>query len=282
MAIALALAAAVSWGVADFTGGLASRRLPALLVLLGQQALGVVLVGVVVLATGAAFPSGSTVVLSLLAGIAGAVALGAFYRGLAVGTMSIVAPISAAGVTLPVVVGIATGDRPSGVALAGLAVTAAGIVLASRESHGDVTGGGSRAEARASVGFALLAALGFGTFFVLSDPAAEESVPWLLLLARAAAVPVVAVAVAASGGFVRPDRRGVGAILAVGVLDLVATALYAVAQTKGLLSVVPVIASLYPVATVLLARGVLGERLAPVQAAGVALAFAGVALVAAG
>jgi uncharacterized membrane protein len=276
-AILLSLAAAGSWGVADFTGGLASRRMPALLVLLGQQALGVLIVGAVVLATGEAFPDGETVALSLGAGVAGALALGAFYRGLAVGTMSVVAPIGASGVVLPVVFGIATGDRPGVLQVVGIAVAALGIVLASREA-GDGTGGADRR----SIGLALLAALGFGSFFILSDPAAEVSVPWLLLLARSAAVPVLLVAVAVTRGFVRPDRRGAGAIAVVGVLDLGATALYAVAQTKGLLSIVPVIASLYPVTTVLLARGVLGERLQRVQAVGVALAFAGVAFVAAG
>ncbi len=276
-AILLSLAAAGSWGVADFTGGLASRRMPALFVLLGQQALGVLIVGAVVLATGEAFPDGETVALSLAAGVAGALALGSFYRALAVGTMSVVAPIGASGVVLPVVFGIATGDRPGPLQVVGIAVAALGIVLASREA-GDGTGGADRR----SIGLALLAALGFGSFFILSDPAAEVSVPWLLLLARSAAVPVLLVAVAVTRGFVRPDRRGAGAIAVVGVLDLGATALYAVAQTKGLLSIVPVIASLYPVTTVLLARGVLGERLQRVQAVGVALAFAGVAFVAAG
>ena len=249
--------------------------------LLGQQTLGIVLVGAVVLATAEPLPSGRVVVLSLLAGLAGALALGSFYRGLAVGTMSIVAPISASGVALPVVVGLAGGEDPGAVALAGVVVAAAGIVLASREA--EVAGGAVTGDARrASIGLALLAALGFGTFFILSDPAAEESVPWLLLLARAAAVPALAVAVASSSGFVRPDRSGWAAIALVGVVDLTATALFALAQTQGALSIVPVIASLYPVATVLLARGVLGERLARVQAAGVVLAFAGVGLVAAG
>jgi drug/metabolite transporter (DMT)-like permease len=277
-AILLSLAAACSWGVADFAGGLASRRLPALLVLLGQQALGVVLVGAVVLATGAALPDGETVALSLGAGLAGVVALGSFYRALAVGTMSIVAPVSAAGATLPVVWGLLSGERPSALQVVGLAVTVAGIVLASREAGGAA----DPAAARTSVLLALLAAAGFGTFFVLSDPAAEVSVPWLLLLARSIAVPVLLVAVALSRGFVRPDARGAGAIALVGVLDLGATALFAIAQTQGLLSIVPVIASLYPVTTVLLARGVLGERLQRVQAVGVVLAFAGVAFVAAG
>lgn len=276
LAIALALAAATCWGVADFAGGLTSRTLPALLVLLGQQALGVLLVSVAVLATAEPLPGTRAIVLSLLAGLAGAIALGAFYRGLAVGTMSIVAPISASGIALPVVVGLAGGDRPGALQLVGLVVTSAGIVLASREA------GGSGSPGRASIGLALVAALGFGSFFVLSEPAAHASVLWLLLLARAAAAPALALVVTLSSAWTRPSARGAGAIALVGVLDLAATGLYALAQIRGLLSIVPVIASLYPITTVLLARGVLGERLQRVQAGGVALAFVGVACVAAG
>jgi uncharacterized membrane protein len=247
-------------------------------VLLGQQALGVPLVGAVLLATGEGPPGGEAIALSLAAGLAGAVALGAFYRALAVGTMSVVAPIGATGVALPVVLGIATGEAPGAVQAAGLAAAGAGIVLASRQAADPAAGPASRS----AIGLALLAALGFGTFFVLSDPAADASVPWLLLLARLAAVPAIALVVVRGSGWVAPGRAGWRAIALVGVLDLSATALYAVAQTKGLLAVVPVVASLYPVTTVLLARAVLGERLARVQAAGVGLAFAGVALVAAG
>ncbi len=245
------------------------------MVLLGQQALGVPLVAAVLLATGEGPPRGEAVGLSLAAGLAGVVALGSLYRALAVGTMSVVAPIGATGAALPVAVGVATGEVPSAVQGAGLALAGAGVVLAARE------GAGAPAS-RSAVGLALLAALGFGSFYLLSDPAADESVPWLLLLARLASVPVIALVVAGGSGWVAPGRAGWRAIALVGVLDLSATALYAVAQTEGLLAIVPVVASLYPVATVLLARAVLGERLARLQAAGVALAFAGVGLIAVG
>ena len=280
LAVGLALTASACWGIADFTAGLLSRRLSALLILLGQQAFGVIVVGAVLVATAEGPPSGRAVALSLLAGLAGAVALGCFYRALAVGTMSVVAPISASGATLPVAVGIATGDRPSGLQAAGLAVTMIGVLLASREVH---EGEATRGAARTSILLALAAAIGFGLFFTLSDSAADESVLWLLLLGRAISVVVLAGAVlAVRERPVRPGRRDAGTIAVVGALDLLATGLYALANTEGLLAVVAVVGSLYPVTTVLLARFVLHERLRAGQAAGVLLAFLGVAAVAGG
>lgn len=281
LAVGLALTASACWGVADFTAGLLSRRLSALLILLGQQAVGVLVVGAVVLGTLDDPPGSRAIVVSLLAGIAGAVALGCFYRALALGTMSVVAPISASGAVIPVIVGVATGDRPSSLQAAGLAVTFVGVLLASREvSDADHA---PRGAARTSILLALTAAVGFGTFFTLSDSAADDSILWLLLLSRAISVVLLVVAVFAVGGRPeRPERRDVGTIAVIGILDMGATGLYALANTEGLLSVVAVVGSLYPVTTVLLARFMLHERLKLAQAAGVLLAFVGVAAVAGG
>jgi len=262
--------------VADFVAGLASRRVSALLVLLGQQAVGAVIAAAAVVVLGEALPAGDGVVLSLLAGVAGAAALGCFYRALAVGTMSVVAPISASGAALPVVVGLATGDDPGALGVAGLLITLVGVVLASRETgEGDAS--------RQSIGLALLAAVGFGTFFLLSDGAAEASVPWFVLLARIAALSLLLPLVLRprEGRDLRLGRRDLGTIAAIGAFDLAATALYGLAQNEGLLSIVSVVGSLYPVMTVLLAWTILSERLRGVQAAGVVLAFIGVGLVAA-
>jgi drug/metabolite transporter (DMT)-like permease len=204
--------------------------------------------------------------------------LAGFYRALAIGTMSIVAPISATGVALPVIVGIATGDRLSTIVSAGLVVTVAGVVLATREQHEDA---GRAAAGKLSIGLALLSAVGFGTYFALADVAADGSVLWLLLLARIVVLPVMAAVVLVA----RPPlpRRGDLATLAgAGLLDVIATGLYGVANTKGALSIVSVVGALYPVTTVLLARLVLSERLQPIQAAGVVAAFAGVGLIVAG
>ncbi len=265
--------------MADFAGGVFSRRLPAAVVLLGQQVAGAVICVAVIVATAEALPTGRTAWLSLIAGASGGLALGAFYRALAVGTMSIVAPISASGVVVPVVVGIASGDRPSALQAAAIPVIFAGVILASREAHGD----GEEGEgSRQSILLALLAALAFGIYFSITDAVAEDSVLWLLLIGRAAVVGMLVALLVVRPPAVRPNRPDLLALAAIGGLDLLATGLYAVATTEGLLSIVAVVGALYPVATVLLARVVLGERLKRAQQAGVALAFVGVAAVAAG
>ncbi len=279
LAIGLALGAAACWGVADFLGGLVSRRIAVPWVLLLVEGGGLVLIAVIALASGEPFfTDAQDALLAAAAGCSGVLALGCFYRALAIGTMSIVAPISATGVTLPVVVGLATGDTPSSVVLAGLMLTAAGVVVASREHHHDEEA--ARA-GRAAIVLALAAAVGFGSFFVLSDPPSDASVVWTLVVVRAAATPLVAAIV-----LVRrsrpPARADVPTVLLIGVIDLSATALVGLANTEGDLEIVSVLGSMYPIATVILAALVLGERLARPQAAGVVAALLGVALVAAG
>jgi drug/metabolite transporter (DMT)-like permease len=276
--VLLSLAASGCWGTADFLGGLQSKRVPVAMVLCLVEGTGLVGVLVVIAATGEPLPGTRAAILALVAGVGGVIALGCFYRALSIGTMSIVAPISATGVTLPVVVGIATGDRLSTVVAVGLAVTVLGVVLASRERHDDAE---QTAASRLSVGLALVAALGFGSYFVLSDAAADDSVLWLLVLSRAIPVPALA-AFAWARGMRPPSRRIALVLVAAGTLDCGATALYGVANTKGALSIVSVVGSLYPVMTLILARAVLSERIRPVQQAGVAAALAGVAMIAAG
>ena len=276
LAIALALAAGGCWGISDFTGGLLSRRLSTLVVLLTIELSGLVVLLAVLAATGASPPQGIDLLFALAAGAAGILGLGVFYRALAIGTMSIVAPISATGAIIPVVVGVASGDTLTLLIGLGLAVTMAGVVLASREQHED-----QRVASRASIGLALLAAAGFGSFFVLYDRASDDSVLWAMLCIRGVAVPLV-------GGAVlwrrpaAPALHDVGILAVAGLLDLGATGLYALANREGAVSIVGVVGSLYPIATVLLARAVLGERIRPLQQAGVVIAFLGVGLISAG
>jgi uncharacterized membrane protein len=276
--VLLSLAASSCWGVADFLGGLQSKKVPVVMVLCVVEVTGLVGVLVVIAATGEPLPGLRAAALAMVAGVAGVIALGCFYQALSIGTMSIVAPISATGVALPVVVGIATGDRLSTIVGLGLAVTVLGVVLASREHHDDVE---RAAAGRLSVGLALVAAVGFGSYFVLSDAAADDSVLWLLVLSRIIPVPALA-ALAWARGMRPPPARTASILVAAGTLDCGATALYGVANTKGALSIVSVVGSLYPVMTLILARAVLGERIRPVQQAGVAAALAGVAMIAAG
>jgi uncharacterized membrane protein len=276
--VLLSLAASCCWGVADFIGGLQTRRIAIPVVLAMVEGTGLVLVLIVIAATGEPFPGGRAVVLSLVGGVGGVLALGCFYRALSIGTMSIVAPISATGVALPVIVGIATGDRLSALVSAGLAVTVVGVILASREAHEDA---GRAAAGRLSIGLALIAAVGFGSYFVLSDAAADDSIVWFLVLSRVIPVPAL-IALAWRRGMSTPAPRTALLLAVGGTLDCGATGLYALANTKGALSIVAVVGSLYPVMTVVLARAVLGERIRPVQGDGVAAALAGVAMIAGG
>jgi drug/metabolite transporter (DMT)-like permease len=276
--VLLSLAASSCWGVADFLGGLQTKRVPVAVVLCVVEGAGLVVVLAIIAATGEPFPGSRAAILSVVAGVGGVIALGCFYKALSIGTMSIVAPISATGVALPVVVGVATGDELSTVVAAGLAVTFLGVVLASREQHEDAE---QMAAGKLSIALALVAALGFGSYFVLSDAAADDSVLWLLALSRIVPVPSLAV-LAWARGMPAPPADAARALVLAGALDCSATALYAVANTKGALSIVSVVGSLYPVMTLILARVVLSERIRPLQQAGVAAALTGVAMIAAG
>jgi drug/metabolite transporter (DMT)-like permease len=280
-AVALALASSLSWGVADFMGGLQARRRPLLAVLVVTQAAGLtaVLVAAAVRAEGPpeagawiAWAAGST-----LFGISG---LAAFYRGLAIGAMGVVAPISAAAAIVPLTVGLATGDRPSPIQAAGVAVAIAGVVLAAREER--APGAKARAGVAAGAGLAIVAALGFGGFFVGIDRASEADVLWAIVVARAVSVAGLTTAVLATRTAVPRDASALRVLVPIGLLDTGANLLFAAATTHGLVSLVGVLGSLYPVVTVLLARFVLHERLHALQRVGAVAALAGAALISAG
>jgi drug/metabolite transporter (DMT)-like permease len=278
LAVSLALAAACSWGVGDFLSGLQSRSLPVPIVVLAVEGTGLALVAIAIVVSGEPAPSVGDAVVGAVAGVAGVVGLACFLRALSVGTMSIIAPISATGVALPVVVGVATGDQLSTIVAAGIVVAVLGVILASRERHEDAE---RAAIGRSSIVFALLAAIGFGSYFALADAAAGGGVWWLLATSRIVPVPVLAL-LAWRRGLPRPSRPRTLILMGAGTIDCTATGLYALATTKGALSIVAVIGSLYPVVTVLLARTFLAERIRPIQQVGVVAALAGVAMIAAG
>ena len=283
-AVVLALSSSLAWGVADFGAGLASRRLPVLTVLVVADAASLPLIAVVVALRGVPPPGTAPVVYAVLAGLVGTAGIAAFYRALAVGNMSVIAPISSTGAALPVVFGIATGDRPSALQGAGVALAMVGVALASREAAHAAEGVATPAGGRKAtgVGLALVAALGFGGFFVGIDAASDADVWWAIFVQRASSLVIVLAAVT----LVRPSLAvGPGmavALAAIGILDLTSNALFALASTTGLISLVGLLGSLYPVVTVLLAASVLGERPAALQWAGVAAAIAGVGMISAG
>lgn len=276
----ISLAGAASWGVSDFLGGQQTRRLPVLGVLAVSQPAGLVLIALLIVLTGADPISAGKLGIAFLAGVASLGGLAAFYTAMAMGTVSVVAPIAALGVLVPVVVGLAAGESPAPIQLAGLVPAVAGVVVLSHEEtpeHDE----GARA-ARLSIALAVVAGLGFGIFFIGLDAAAADRPGWAILAVRVGGITTVLAALLVS----RPRLAEVGAawpvLVVIGVFDVSATVLIAFASTKGVLPVVAVGGSMYPAFTIALAHSVLGERLARLQWTGVFLALAGVAMIAAG
>jgi drug/metabolite transporter (DMT)-like permease len=273
----LALTASLSWGLGDFLAGLRTRRLPVVTVLVVSQAAGLTTIALVVAVRGAGPPDARHLLYGSLAGVCGAVGLAALYRGLAVGPMSIVAPISATAAAVPVVFDLVTGDRPSDAQAVGIALAVAGVVLASRAGAAE----GRRASAE-GVGLALVAAVSFGLLLVLLGEASEGDPYWGTLAMRGTSFSLLVLAAVVLRPSFALAERDLPVLLLIGVLDTAGNALFAVATTESLLSVAAVLGQLYPVVTVLLARFVLGERMSRGQGAGVVGAFAGVALITAG
>jgi drug/metabolite transporter (DMT)-like permease len=276
LAVGLALASNLAYGVSDFLGGLKSRSLPLLSVLLVSQASAFVIVAAAVAISGEGPPT-EHLHYGAIAGIAEALGVAALYRGLAAGTMSVVAPIGATAPVVAVGVGLAIGEVPSGLQLAGITLAIAGIVMISADFAGVRDG-----PMGPSVVYGLLTALGFGGFFVAMDAASEGSVPWALLMARTTAVIVFGLAFLARRRPLGVDRRELPVLAGIGALVVSADTLFAVATTEGLISVVAVLSSLYPVVTIALARFYLGERLQRPQQAGVVLSLCGAAAVSLG
>jgi drug/metabolite transporter (DMT)-like permease len=276
MAALLALSAAVAYGVGDFLGGVAARRVPPTAVVLWSH-----MVGLALLAGLAPLVGGDLTVRALTigagAGLLGAVGITLFYRGLAVGTMSIVAPVAALlSAAVPVAVGIGTGERPSPAALAGIGLALGAVVLISREAP-HVAPSPHRWHA---LGLAVVSGVAFGLFFVTIDRAGGDAGIWPLVGARLASVGLFAALGAARLTSAALPRGAVAAAVGCGLLDGSANVFYLLALGHGLLSVVSVLTALYPAGTVLLARYVLGEHLSPVQRAGLGIAGAAAVLIA--
>jgi drug/metabolite transporter (DMT)-like permease len=214
-------------------------------------------------------------------GVLGLLGLVAFYRALSIGTMSIVAPISATGVAIPVLVGLFSGERPEALQAAGMVLASCGVVLAARAAP--AADDETRKSGRTAVGLALVAAVGFGSFFAGIDRAEQTGdVAWVLLAARTADMAALLLVTAVVRPRIPTGAATLAALTAIGVFDLLANFLFVVAAGRGLLSVVGVLGSLYPAVTVVLARFVLHERLSRTQGAGVLLTLTGVVALAAG
>jgi drug/metabolite transporter (DMT)-like permease len=269
MAALLALCSAAAYGVGDFCGGMAARRVPTATVVLWSHLLALLLMVAAIPFVGGS-ASGADLLLGAVGGLAGAAGVGLLYKGLSVGPMSVVAPVTALlSAAVPAVAGVLEGDRPEvGVAI-GMAGGLVAIVLVSAEG-----GGSLRPSDLRGLTFALGAGLGFGLFFVALSHTGDTAGLWPLLAARSASVTVMG-GLALAGRISRawPAIEARWFTVGASVLDITANLLYLLAVRQGLLSVVSVLAALYPVSTVVLARMVLEERFAHLQRLGMVLAL---------
>jgi drug/metabolite transporter (DMT)-like permease len=271
----LALASALVYGTADFCGGLATRRAPAFGVVALSQAAGLLALAALLPLLGGT-PTVRDLAWGAAAGLAGAVALVLFYRALATGVMSVVAPVTAlAGAAVPVLVGTALGERLPVAATIGIAFALVAVVLVAAEG-GLPTWRSVRA---AGLFPAALSGAGFGVFFVLLDRTSADSGLWPLVGARPVSIAAVVVVALLARGSLRVGRTVLPLVGLAGVLDMSANALFLLATQQGQLAVTGVLASLYPVSTVVLAQLVLRERLVRVQLAGLAAAAVAVVLI---
>ena len=270
----LALGASLSWGVADFVGPWQGRTLGVLRVMVWAQAAGVIGIALVVAFVWKA-PPGYGVLLAIPASLAGTLGLAAYYRGMAIGAMAVVAPIAGVSAIVPVIVGITTGDHPTALQIGGIGCALAGVALASQEHQAE-----SVRRVAAGVGLALLAALGFGLYFPLMHAAGRADPYWASLTFRVTALALVGAAAAVRRPTLRLTRGKLVVVAAVGLGDTLGNVLFAAAShSGGLVSLTSVLASLYPIVTVALAAAVLHERIGVLQGVGVALTLAGVALI---
>jgi drug/metabolite transporter (DMT)-like permease len=279
MVVALALAAAIAYGAADFCGGIASRRTPAATVVVLSQLAGAPVLAVAWLA----IPGGgrfytSDALWGLCAGLAGGIAIAALYAALAVGRMGVISPITAViGASVPVLAGFALGERPSAPAVAGVALAFVAVVLVS--ANAETRGLSFRAP---GVGLALVSGLAIGALYVFLGRGHADGTFARLAVTRVVSVAFLCVYALARREPLRPAPGALPLILGAGALDMGANVLYVLAARSGLLAIAAVLTSLYPASTVLLARLVLHERLTAWQWLGVAVAAGGIALIALG
>ena len=280
LAALLASGASLAWGSADFIAGVSCRRLGVLTVLFVSQLIGMVLLLPVLTASGEGLPGLASWGFAGLAGVLNAAALTAFYRGLARGPIGVVASLAATEALIPLAVGLLRGERPSPIVVAGIVLALAGVVVSSAAVNQDSPERRTGA-AWTSVALGLAAAICFGLFVVTLQRATRGGALWAATFSRATTIMVLVMAIplARAQFGLHLGGRDVLAIVSIGVLDVAANIMLALASASGAISVVGVLSSFYPVVTILLAGIVLRERLGRLQRVGTVGALAGVALI---
>ena len=276
---ALAVLASISYGAADFLGGLAAKRGSTVFsVVVCSQSVGLVLVLIGLPFLPAASPAAADLAWGAASGLAGGIGLALLYRGLAVGVMSVVAPVTAvSAVIIPVFVGLALGERPAGLAVVGVVLAVVAIVLISQS--GVVEEGKS---ATTGLATAVASGIAIGIFLVCLERTGPAAGLWPLVPARVVSVSFFVLAGLIARQKLLPRRESWSIVVGGGTLDMVANILYLLAVRQGPLSIVATLTSLYPACTILLARIVLRERLRLVQQAGVACAVLAIVLIVSG
>ena len=266
------LLAAASWGGGDFAGGLATKRASVFRVVAVAHACGLVATLAMAILSGEPFPPPATLAWGAFAGFVGVFGIAALYRALAIGRMGVVAPVAAV-VTgfLPVVVGIRTEGLPDRLQLCGFALALLSIWLVARPSE--------HIDSHRGVGLAALAGIAFGLFLIAGKQAGHGGVFWPLVSARVVSTSLMVVLVAVMPRDPQPLRPVLWPMILSGLLDSAGNALFIAATRHGRLDVAAVLSSLYPASTVVLARVLLKERIARLQAVGIACAIVSVALV---
>lgn len=277
MAILFAALSALSYGAADFLGGVATRRNRVYAVLFWSQLTGLVVAVSAAPLVGADAVPVADLIWGAASGLGGAVGIMLLYRALAETVAAVASPVAAVvGAVFPVIVGLALGERPGPVGWVGVALAIPAILLLSRETG----------ERRGAVGEALrlgvFSGLGFGAFFVCLSRTGAESGLWPLVAARVASIVAVGAVTLLTHRTLRIGRGGRTAVAGAGLLDMLANVFYLVAARTGLLILVTVVTSLYPAPTVVLARVVYREPLGPARVAGILLSIAGVAMIGVG
>lgn len=277
MAILLAGLSALLYGAADFCGGLASRRSAVFAVLVFSQACGLALALSATVALGTAVPAWRDLAWGAAAGAAGAIGIAALYTALATTIVAVASPIAAVvGAVLPLLLGVAMGDRPGVLSWVGVGLAFPAILLLTA-GPGGTTGGG---KLRRAVLLGIVSGAGFGIFFAAVSRTSAGSGLWPLVAARATTVLFVAGFAGATRRSLRLSRGTVPLAVAAGLMDMGANVAFLLASRSGMLTLVAVISSLYPAPTVVLAWIVMREKVTWPRGAGLALSLAGVALIA--
>ncbi len=278
MAVVFALLTAVVYGIADYSGGRGSRLASSFTVTFVGQCAGFLGALLLALFIGDPVPSGHDLFISAAAGVAGSLGLLGFYRAMASGSMTIVAPITAlVGTTIPVIWGLVDGERPGFISYVGMVVAVFAVVL--------VTDALSVQDKRTPLNIVVLAVIAgacFATIFIAFDHVSSDAGLWPLVALRSVSLPIVFGVVLATRHPLRTKGEATRWALTSGILDSAANGFYLIAARHGLLSVVAVIASLYPVSTLVLATSLDKEKLHPAQWVGVGLALVALVLVSAG